>query len=93
MIVGIDLGPDEAPVRNLMWQMYVPVEKEVARLGHDYEAAKIKFEHYAANNHDSSDVLSAAIYINLMTKMDDARRALSPRANTWCCARNGYSLN
>jgi hypothetical protein len=76
-----------------MWQMYVPLQSHIAKLGHDYEAAKTKFEHYAANNHDPTDLLSAFVYANLMSKMDEARKALSPHSNEWCCARNGYSLN
>lgn len=93
MLVAIDLGENESPVWNLMHQMYVPCERHVAKLGYDYEDAKLKFNHYARHGHDSTDVLSAVVYLKLMASMDEAKKRLSPYINEWYCARHGYSLN
>lgn len=76
-----------------MWQMYVPLLSNIADLGYNYEAAKEKFEHYARNDHDSADILSAFVYVKLMGEMDKARKELELYKNEWYCARHGYSLN
>lgn len=93
MLIAIDLGPNESPVWNLMHQMYIPVETTVAKLGHDYEDAKVQFEHFAKFNHNEHDVLSAVAYLSLLNKMDEAKKRLAPCLNAWYCARHGYSLN
>lgn len=76
-----------------MWQMYVPCQTDIAQLGHNYENAKMKFEHYAKHNHDDQDILSAAALMVLMGQMDEAKAKLNPYMNEWYCARYGYSLN
>ncbi len=93
MLVALDLGENESPVWNLMWQMYVPCERHVAKLGHAYEDAKIKFEHYAKFSHDPTDILSAVVYQKLMNEVDEARKNLGLHKSEWWCARYGYGLN
>jgi len=93
MLITINLGPEESPVWNLMWQMYVPLHSAIADLGHAYEVATEKFKHYATHDHDTTDILSAFVYVKLMAEMDVARNKLQPYKNEWYCARYGYSLN
>ena len=93
MIVALNLSEDEEPVWNEMWQMFVPCESHIVKLGMDYERCKQMLDSFAEDNHDPNDIMSIVCLSKLIKALADSINELQPYENQWFCARYGYSLN
>tara|TARA_Y100001963_G_C6592758_1_gene358730 strand:+ start:255 stop:536 length:282 start_codon:yes stop_codon:yes gene_type:complete len=93
MIVAINLSENEEPVWNEMWQMFLPCESHIAKLGMDYERCKQMLDSFIKDKHDPDDIISIVCLAELIKVLADSVDALQPYENEWFCARHGYSLN